>query len=101
MAIRVMQAILSVGCTKRARRTGHGETDASPRRGAGFAAHLRRRPDGGGGGGGGGAVGAVRLVGRVQLRQHSHPPFAFVVALPILTLTIFLLAPSNSKTHAT
>ena len=24
MAIRVMQAILSVGCTKRARRTGHG-----------------------------------------------------------------------------
>ena len=40
MAIRVMQAILSVGCTKRARRTGHGETDAPPRRAAGLGSQL-------------------------------------------------------------
>ena len=40
MAIRVMQAILSVGCTKRGRRTGHGETDAPPRRAAGLGSQL-------------------------------------------------------------
>ena len=76
MAIRVMQAILSVA-RMHEKSEEDGETNAAGRAPWGglrspFAAHLGRRPDGGGAGDG--AVGAVRLVGRVQLRQHSHPP---------------------------